>query len=149
MKTTDNKYRPLKNMYKCYCQRSACIHYKTKATTMDKSSWNAGQNTFKMQTFYARTLSKPYTNIFRAPSPLPHFNVEPFVENDCLCNKLGNSTLRKGGKRRGINLKSRQHFCPWLQIYQLDQLYYTMQNVESNSMIINTIVITYHYHSKL
>ena len=53
MKTTDNKYRPLKNMYKCYCQRNACIQYKTKATTMDKRSWNAYQNTFKMQTFYA------------------------------------------------------------------------------------------------
>lgn len=55
-KTTDNKYRPLKNMYKCFYKRNACIQYKTKATTMDKISWKAYKKTFRMQTFYVLTL---------------------------------------------------------------------------------------------
>ena len=32
---------------------------------------------------------------------LLYFNVEPFMDNDCLCNKSGSSTLRRGGGQKG------------------------------------------------
>ena len=34
-------------------------------------------------------------------APLPHFNVEPLMDNDFLCNKLGSSTLRRGRGETG------------------------------------------------
>ena len=37
-------------------------------------------------------------------SPSSIFNVEPFMDNDCLCNKLGISTLRSGREEKGKKL---------------------------------------------
>lgn len=42
--------------------------------------------------YNSNTIPIPYLNILNAL--LPHFNVDPFLDSDCLCNKLGSSKLR-------------------------------------------------------
>ena len=61
------------------------------STTLDRTSWNAYPKTLKVRIFKGKRFQS-HVQTF-SESPLPHFDDEPFMDNDYLCNKLESSTL--------------------------------------------------------